>query len=297
MKTSTYLFKQGYENLKKHGSKTFSTMLIISATMIVLGIFLILVENVNKNVKTITEGQGLQAFVSDDYLDEENIDQIARKLKDVDNVKEVTYLDKDAAFTDAKSTLKDYAYLLDGLEKANPFPASFIIKFENLEGTENVKETIETIDGIYKVSYNETIMNAVVSISDIAKIAFFGIGSVMIIISIFIISNTIKLAVYSNKREIFIMRYIGATNGFIRTPFVVEGTLMGIAAAAMSWVLVSLTYIAAYARLPKIGSTLGVFGFVPYSQLWYIVLGAFIILGVVLGMLGSSLAIKKYLKA
>lgn len=297
MKTSTYLFKQGYENLKKHGSKTFSTMLIICATMIIFGIFLILIENVNKNVKTITEGQGLQAFVSDDYLDEENINQIARKLKDVENVKEVTYLDKNDAFLDAKDTLKDYAYLLDGLEKSNPFPASFIVKFNTLSGTEDVKKTIETIDGIYKVGYNETIMNAVMSISDVAKIVFFGIGTVMIVISIFIISNTIKLAVYSNKREIFIMRYIGATNKFIRRPFIVEGTLMGLGAAAISWVLVSLGYIVAYARLPKIGSTLGVFGFMPYSQLWYIVLGAFVLLGVILGVLGSSLAIKKYLKA
>lgn len=297
MKTSTYLFKQGYENLKKHGSKTFSTMLIICATMIIFGIFLILIENVNVNVKTITEGQGLQAFVSDDYLDDENIQQIARKLKDVENVKEVTFLDKEDAFLDAKDTLKDYAYLLDGLEKSNPFPASFIVKFNSLEGTEDVKKTIETIDGIYKVGYNETIMNAVMSISDVAKIIFFGIGTVMIVISIFIISNTIKLAVYSNKREIFIMRYIGATNQFIRRPFIVEGTLMGLGAAAISWVLVSLSYIAAYARLPKIGSTLGVFGFMPYSQLWYLVLASFIVLGVVLGMLGSSLAIKKYLKA
>ena len=297
MTTSTYLFKQGYQNLTKHGSKTFTTMLIICATMLVLGIFLILVVNVNRNVKTITEGQGLQAFVSDDYLDKDSIEQIARKLKDVENVKEVTYLDKDAAFADAKTTLKEYSYLLDGLEKSNPFPASFIVKFKNLEGTEDVKKTIETIDGIYKVGYNETIMNAVMSISDIAKIVFFGIGSVMIIISIFIISNTIKLAVYSNKREIFIMRYIGATNKFIRRPFIVEGTLMGLGAAAISWVLVSLGYIAAYARLPKIGSTLGVFGFVPYSQLWAIVLVSFVLLGVLLGMIGSSVAIKKYLKA
>ncbi|MDD2628112.1 MAG: permease-like cell division protein FtsX [Clostridia bacterium] len=297
MGTSTYLFKQGYGNLKKHGSKTFSTMLIICATMIILGIFLIIVINVNHNVKTVTEGQGLQAFISEDHLEQESVQEIARKLKDVDNVKEIIFLNKDDALLDAKETLKEYAYLLEGLEKANPFPASFIVKFENLQGTENVKKAIESIDGIYKVGYNETIMNAVISVADIAKIVFFGIGGVMVIISIFIISNTIKLAVYSNKREIFIMRYIGATNKFIRRPFVVEGTLIGMGAAAISWVIVSLTYIVTYARLPKIGSTLGIFGFVPYSSLWYIILIAFVILGIALGVIGSSISIKKYLKA
>lgn len=297
MKTSTYLMKQGYENLKKHGSKTFSTMLIICATMIVLGIFLLLVINIKTNVQTISEEQGLQAFISDEYLDDSTVNEMARKIKDVDNVKEVTYLNKEEAFKDAKTTLKEYDYLLDGLEKINPFPASFIVKFNKLADTEKVKTSIESIDGIYKVGYNESVINAVMSISDVANIVFFGIGAVMILISIFIISNTIKLAVYSNKREIFIMRYIGATNKFIRMPFIVEGTLMGIGSAMISWVLVSLAYITAYARLPKIGSTLGVFGFMPYSTLWYIVLGSFIVLGIVLGVIGSSLAIKKYLKA
>ncbi len=297
MRTSTYLFKQGYDNLRKHGSKTFSTMLIICATMIILGIFLIIVINVNHNVKTITEGQGLQAFVSEDHLDEDSVQEIGRKLKDVDNVKEIIFLNKDDALIDAKDTLKEYAYLLEGLEKANPFPASFIVKFENLQGTENVKKAIESIDGIYKVGYNETIMNAVISVADIAKVVFFGIGGVMILVSTFIISNTIKLAVYSNKREIFIMKYIGATNKFIRRPFVVEGTLIGTGAAAISWVIVSLTYIAAYARLPKIGSTLGVFGFVPYSNLWHVILIAFVMLGIMLGVIGSGISIKKYLKA
>lgn len=296
MGTNSYLFKQGYENLKKHGSKTFSTMLIICATMILFGMFLIAIQNIDRNVKVISKEQGLQAFVSDNVKESE-IENLAKKIKDVPNVKNVVYLNKADAFKDAKDTLKEYEYLLDGLEQSNPFPASFIVKFEKLEGSEEVRKKIESIDGIYKVGYNEEIINAVMAVSKIGNVVFFGIGGFMIIISIFIISNTIKLAVYSNKREIFIMRYIGATNKFITTPFVVEGMLLGISSALASWVVVSLAYIVAYARLPKIGSTLGVFGFIPYSQLWYIVLIAFIVLGIALGVIGSSISIKKYLKA
>lgn len=296
MGTRTYLFEQGYSNLKKHGSKTFSTMLIISATMILFGIFLIAIQNINRNVKIISEEQGLQAFISDD-VKEADIEALAKKIKDVPNVKSVTYLNKADAFEDAKETLKEYEYLLDGLENSNPFPASFIVKFTNIQGSENVRKTIGSIEGIYKVGYNEAIINAVMAVSKMGNVVFFGIGSFMIIISIFIISNTIKLAVYSNKREIFIMRYIGATNKFITAPFVIEGAFLGIGSALVSWVIVSLAYIVAYARLPKIGSTLGVFGFIPYSELWYIVLGAFVVLGIALGILGSGISIKKYLKA
>lgn len=296
MGTKSYLFTQGYQNLKKHGSKTFSTMLIICATMILFGIFLIVIQNVDRNVKIISEEQGLQAFISEDITEDE-IEEIAGKINEVPNVKEVIYLDKSAAFNSAQETLKDYKYLLDGLETANPFPASFIVKFNKIDDSESVKQTITSIDGIYKVGYNEAIINAVKAVSKIGSLVFFGLGGFMIIVSIFIISNTIKLAVCSNMREIFIMRYIGATNKFITTPFVIEGMILGIASALMSWVIISLMYIAAYARLPKIGSTLGVFGFIPYSELWHIILGSLLGLGLLLGILGSSISIKKYLKA
>lgn len=295
MSTRTYLIGQGYDNLRKHGGKTFSTMLIICATMFVLGLFIILFINVDSNVKSVTESQGLQAFISDEIADSE-IEEIAAKINGVSNVKSIRYIDKDAALEDAKETLKEYEYLLEGMEDTNPFPRSFIITFENLENTESVKAAIESVDGIYKVSYNEKIIDAVVSISKIGNYVIIGVGLVMMVISIFIISNTIKLAVYSNKREIYIMKYLGATSWFIKHPFIVEGVLMGLASAIISWIIVSLAYSTAYIYLPKVGAELGVFGFVGYSSMWYIILIAFLILGVFLGGVGSSFATRKYLK-
>lgn len=295
MGTRMYLIGQGYSNLRKHPGKTFSTMLIICATMLILGLFIIALVNIEANLKTVVSQQGLQAFISDN-VKEENINSLVAKINNIGNVKDIKYLDKNAALQDAKETLKEYEYLLDGLETSNPFPRSFIIIFNNLEDTESVKKSVESIEGIYKVSYNEEIIDAVLAISDIGKIIIFGIGAVMIVVSIFIISNTIKLAVYSNKREIYIMKYIGATSKFIRSPFITEGILMGLASASLSWVIVSLTYVGAYTRLPKVGSTLGVFGFVPYSSFWYVTLIAFLILGVFLGGIGSSIATRKYLK-
>ena len=162
---------------------------------------------------------------------------------------------------------------------------------------QQVKAEVEKIEGIYKVKYNETTIEAVVAISKIANIFLLGIGVVLLIVSIFIISNTIKLAVYSNKREIVIMRYIGATNRFIKTPFVVEGAIIGIISAIISFILISLAYVVLYARLPQIGSSLGVFGFIPYTQIWYQILIAYIVLGLFIGIFGSSISIRKYLKA
>ena len=295
MGTRTYLIGQGYSNLRKHSSKTFSTMFIICATMIVLGLFIISLVNIEANLRTVASEQGMQAFISDD-VEETEIEGISAKISSIGNIKEIKYLNKEEALEDAKDTLKDYEYLLDGLETSNPFPRSFIIIFDTLKDTEDVKKSVETVEGIYKVSYNEEIINAVLTISEIGKFVIFGIGAVMVVISVFIISNTIKLAVYSNKREIYIMKYIGATSKFIKSPFVTEGILMGLGSAAFSWVLTSLAYVVLYTRLPKVGSTLGVFGFVPYSSFWYIVLIAFLILGIILGGIGSNIAAKRYLK-
>ena len=152
------------------------------------------------------------------------------------------------------------------------------------------------IDGIYKVRYDESTIEAVVAISKIANVFLLGVGAVLLVVSIFIISNTIKLAVYSNKREIFIMRYMGATNKFIKTPFVVEGALMGIVSAITSFILLSIAYIVLYARVPELNAALGSFGILPYSSLWYQVLILFFALGIFIGVFGSSISIKKYLK-
>jgi len=295
MSTRTYLIGQGYDNLRKHGGKTFSTLLIICATMFVLGLFIILFMNVESNVKSVTQNQGLQAFISDEIADSE-IEELAGNISGISNVKSIKYIDKDAALEDAKDTLKDYEYLLEGMEDTNPFPRSFIITFENLENTQSVKTAIESVDGIYKVSYNEKIIDAVISISKIGNYIIIGIGLVMMLISIFIISNTIKLAVYSNKREIYIMKYLGATSWFIKYPFIVEGILMGLASAIISWIVVSLTYSTAYIYLPKVGQELGMFGFIGYSSMWHIILIAFLVLGIFLGGVGSSFATRKYLK-
>lgn len=296
MTTNTYLIKEGYGNLKKHGSKTFSTMLIICATMLVLGIFIILFTNVNKNVETVKVEQGIQAFI-EDTATENDVDYIEDAIKKIDGVGEIRYIDKDMAYEDAKNVFKDQEYFLEGLDKVQIFPASFVVKFADIEQADNIKAQIEKIDGIYKVKYNSSTINAVISISKIANIFLLGIGAVLLIVSIFIISNTIKLAVYSNKREIFIMRYIGATNKFIKKPFVIEGAIMGLVSALISFMLISIAYVVIYARIPKVGSSLGVFGFIPYSSLWWIILAIYVVLGLFIGILGSSISIKKYLKA
>lgn len=295
MTTNTYLFKEGLDNLKKDGSKTFSTMIIICAMLIVLGIFIVILQNINENVKIVRTQQGLQAFINDTAT-QDDINYMEDEIKQISGVRDVKYIDKDEAYEDAKEVFKDQSYFLEGMDKIKPFPASFVVRFENINESKQIEEEVSKIDGIYKVKYNETTVNAIITISKIANIFIPAIGVVMLVVSMFIISNTIKLAVYSNKREIFIMRYIGATNKFIKKPFIIEGAVIGLTSAIISFIIISIAYVLLYARLPKIGTSLGVFGFLAYSKLWYQILGIYLILGLFIGVFGSAMAIKKYLK-
>lgn len=295
MSTTMYLIKEGYSNLKKHGSKTFSTMLIICATMLILGIFILLFKNVNSNVETMVSQQGLQAFI-DDSASDDDIEYLKDQIELINGVKNVEYIDRESAFEDAKETFSDMEYLLEGLENVNFLPASFVVTFDDISLSSTIKNEIEKLDNVSSVKYKESTINAVISISHIANVFLLGVGGVMFVVSIFIISNTIKLAVYSNKREIFIMRYIGATNKFIKLPFIVEGAIIGLMSACITFIVISLAYVGLYARLPQVGSSIGVFGFVPYSTMWYQVLAVYLIIGLVIGILGSSISIRKYLK-
>ena len=295
MTTNAYLVKEGYMNLNKHGSKTVSTMLIICATMLILGIFVIILQNVNANVKTLRLEQGLQAFIEDKTTDDE-VEYMKDELSLIEGVSEVQYMSKAEAFEDAKDQFKDQDYFLDGLENLDIFPASFIVKFENIEDVDNIKAQVEKVEGIYKVKYNASTIEAVISISKVANYFLLGVGSVLLVVSIFIISNTIKLAVYSNKREIMIMRYIGAKNSFIVKPFIVEGAIMGVVSALISFIVISVVYVYTYVALNS-SYALGVFKFIPYSSIWYQIFGVYLILGLFIGIFGSAISLKKYLKA
>ena len=295
MTTNAYLVKEGYMNLNKHGSKTVSTMLIICATMLILGIFVIILQNVNANVKTLRLEQGLQAFIEDKTTDDE-VEYMKDELSLIEGVSEVEYMSKAEAFEDAKDQFKDQDYFLDGLENLDIFPASFIVKFENIDDVDNIKAQVEKVESIYKVKYNASTIEAVISISKVANYFLLGVGSVLLVVSIFIISNTIKLAVYSNKREIMIMRYIGAKNSFIVKPFIVEGAIMGVVSALISFIVISVVYVYTYVALNS-SYALGVFKFIPYSSIWYQILGVYLILGLFIGIFGSAISLKKYLKA
>ena len=236
-----YLIGEGFGNVFKNKKSTGASLMIMCATMIIFGIFLILTENINHFVSEIESAQGIQVFIENEAT-QEQINEVEKKLRALDGVSTTEFVSKDAALNQMKEKFGDKQDLLAGYEENNIFPASYVITLTDLNKSKEVQEQILTFDHIKKITSKDETVTTLINLANGIKIITGVILILLIIISVFIIANTIKLTVHARRKEISIMKYVGATNGFIRWPFIVEGMIIGIVASAISITLVGMAY-------------------------------------------------------
>ena len=215
--------------------------MIMCATMIIFGIFLILTENINHFVAEVESAQGIQVFINNDAT-KEQIDEVGEKLRNLDGVSTTEYVSKDDALKQMKERFGDKQDLLAGYEENNIFPASYVVTLTDLSRSKEVQDQILTFDNIKKITSKDETVTTLINLANGIKIVTGVILVLLIIISVFIIANTIKLTVHARRKEISIMKYVGATNGFIRWPFIVEGMIIGVFASVISIVIVGAAY-------------------------------------------------------
>ena len=236
-----YLIGEGFANVFKNKKSTGASLMIMCATMIIFGIFLILGENINHFVDEVESVQGVQVFINNDAT-QEQIDEIGDKIRQIDGVSTVEYVSKDDALQQMKDRFGDKQDLLEGYEENNIFPASYIVTLTDLTKSQEVQDQILTFDNIKKITSKDETVTTLINLANGIKIVTGVILVLLVIISIFIIANTIKLTVHARRKEISIMKYVGATNGFIRWPFIVEGMIIGVFASIISIVIVGFAY-------------------------------------------------------
>lgn len=234
-----YLIGEGFSNVFKNKKSTGASLMIMCATMIIFGIFLILGENINHFVKEVESAQGIQVFITKDTTQEE-ITAIGEKIRAIDGVNNTVYKSEEDALVQMKEQFGENKDLLDGYEDI--FPASYVVTLTDLTKSQQVQEEILKLDHIKKITSKDETVTTLINLANGIKVVTGVILALLIIISIFIIANTIKLTVHARRKEISIMKYVGATNGFIRWPFIVEGMIIGIIASAISIVIVGLAY-------------------------------------------------------
>ena len=291
-----YLIGEGFANVFKNKKSTGASLMIMCATMIIFGIFLILGENINHFVEEVESVQGVQVFINNDAT-QEQIDEIGDKIRKIDGVSTVEYVSKDDALQQMKDRFGDKQDLLEGYEENNIFPASYVVTLTDLTKSQEVQDQILTFDNIKKITSKDETVTTLINLANGIKIVTGVILVLLVVISIFIIANTIKLTVHARRKEISIMKYVGATNGFIRWPFIVEGMIIGVFASIISIAIVGFAYnIIAQKLISSEFMQVINMSLVTFGDMFNSIIFVYMLLGIGIGALGSVISMRKYLK-
>ena len=269
--------------------------MIMCATMIIFGIFLILGENINHFVEQVESAQGIQVFVKNEAT-QEQIQELGSKLKGINGVNTVEFVSKEDALKQMKERFGDKQSLLDGYEgENNIFTASYVVTLSDLKQSKTVQDQINTFDMVKKITSKDETVSTLINLANGIKIVTGVILVLLVVISIFIIANTIKLTVHSRRKEISIMKYVGATNGFIRWPFIVEGMIIGILASAISIVLVggAYSFIAEKLVNSEFMQVINM-SLISFKDMFNSIILVYMLLGIGIGVLGSMISMRKY---
>lgn len=292
----TYLIGEGFKNVFKNKKSTAASLMIMCATMIIFGVFFIIGENINHFVKEVESAQGIQVFINTDATDEQ-IKEVGEKISSLDGVNTVTFVSKEAGLEQMKEKFKEKEYLLDTYKDNNILPDSYVVTLTDLNLSSQVQEQINQMEHIKRITSRDETVSTLINLANGVRIITGVILILLVVISVFIISNTIKLTVHARRKEISIMKYVGATNNFIRWPFIVEGIIIGILSGAISLTIVGggYNFIAdqiVNSQFMKITNM----SLVGFSDMFNLIIIIYLLLGIGIGVIGSTISMRKYLK-
>ncbi len=291
LRTTKYIVKEGLINTYRNALMSLASVGVVTASMIILGVFLVIAINLSYNTQKLKEQPQMQVFCEPE-LDDEQIGVIEKKIKSDSRVKKYTYVSKQEALIKAKEMLGNDQDVVEGLGD-DFMPVSFIVELKNLKEAQDVVSAFKSIQGVGNVRYSQERVDIILKIATWVQIGNMALIIILLAIAMFIISNTIKLTVFARRKEINIMKYIGATDWFIRWPFVVEGVIIGLAGAAIGFVAISIVYAI---FLSMVAEEVNIFSLISLGELQFNVTYTFALVGIVIGTLGSTISIRKYLQ-
>ncbi|KNF09165.1 cell division protein FtsX [Gottschalkia purinilytica] len=290
------MLKSSFTSIWRNRTMSIASIGSVAATLVILGMTLILILNIN-GITNTTKDQfdKIQVYVKDG-LKQEDIDKVQQDIKNIDGVAETTFQSKSQALKSMEREWKEQAYLLDGLEKENPLPNSFMVTLDNMEESDSVAKQLEKINGIEDIKYYRDIVEKLMSVASFVRLGGLILIAILVFVSVFIISNTVKITVTARRKEIGIMKYVGATNGFIRGPFILEGVLLGLIGTLFSILVVFYGYKYLFSFInERLYVILTVYMIAP-EKLFGDISIMFVAIGVGIGMLGSIVSLRKFLR-
>lgn len=293
----TYLVGQGLHNLRANRLMTFASMGVLTVCMLLIGAAYLLGVNIDAMVEYIGDQNETVVYMNLD-ASEEQIAAADATIRSTEHVVGVTYVSPQEVLSIYNEALADYINLEEAFMDDNPFYPNYRVVVDSPDNIPTVKQQLEQIDGVYRVNAPLELSNIFVSLQTAISYACYAVVAVLAIVSIVVINNTIKITVFNRRKEIGIMKLVGATNGFIRFPFFVEGVTSGLIAAVIASGVVCGSYYGLCRWYMENPSNLSqMFGgqLVPLSEVWYYIVGGFALLGFVLCGIGTATSIRKHL--
>ena len=288
-----YLTHEGFRNVWVNRLKSLASVTVLMACLIIMGAGIMIYFNINNVVDKVQSQNVVMVYVADDASEDETT-QIGTSLKGISNVESCEFVPKEVAFQEQIQSMGGDAALFEGFDEI-PLPDAYKVTVKDLSQFENTVSQIKQINKVDSVRENSDLASKLLSLRHAVSIVSVGLVIMLFLVALFIISNTIRITMFSRKLEISIMKAVGATNWFIRWPFMIEGmilgTISGIVSLGVLWGL--------YAVAEKVfAQTLSLIGFslVPFSEYWWQILLVFVAIGLFTGGFGSLVSMAKYLK-
>lgn len=288
-----YLTHEGFRNVWVNRLMSLASVTVLMACLIIMGAGIMIYFNINNVVDKVQSQNVVMVYVADDASEDETT-QIGTSLKGISNVESCEFVPKEVAFQEQIQSMGGDAALFEGFDEI-PLPDAYKVTVKDLSQFENTVSQIKQINKVDSVRENSDLASKLLSLRHAVSIVSVGLVIMLFLVALFIISNTIRITMFSRKLEISIMKAVGATNWFIRWPFMIEGmilgTISGIVSLGVLWGL--------YAVAEKVfAQTLSLIGFslVPFSEYWWQILLVFVAIGLFTGGFGSLVSMTKYLK-
>lgn len=301
----TYLVKKGISSVWKNFVMSFASFSILLVSLVQVSITVLFILNANIIMKNIEDTNQVVIFVEDKEGETaaehaKVVEHIRAALEGNTNLRDVKYISKEeAAKKWSEQFMGDSSDLINMVPGGNPMPETFTARVGEVEQIKHTVSAIKTIEGVEQVNAPYEFANALVSVRETFSVIVFAMLGVLVIVSVVVISNTIRTSVYARRNEITIMKYVGATNGFIKLPFFVEGCFVGIMAGAASWGLTTFVYSSVVSLFSDNATFTQMFGFVglvQYDTIKWTLLAANCLVGAFLGAVGTTISMNRYLK-
>ncbi len=288
----TYFLSQSIKGMWRNGLMTLAAVTVLLSCLVLMGSFTSLVYNINVNIEEVGMLNEIVVIVDYDATDEQ-VEAVADEINKLDNIAKVTYVSKEEGLEQEKNRYEEYSYLFDEIAAENPLPDVFKITYEDNSRVANLVYRLGQIEHVSKVNNRVDIANDIEEIKSGVSFIFIWFLVILFVISIFIIVNTIKIGVETRSREISAMRYIGATNFFMMTPFILEGVFIGILSAGLGYLAQNFLYGYIFNMVSENYKMITV---VPFAEIRLPMIIGFLVIGIFAGVLGSSISLNKYLK-